>query len=131
MIVDTSAVVALLLGGPEADAISDKLHRENAVMSAVTLVELGAVVGGKLPPQQRRRVDALLDVWQVDIVPFTPSQARIARDAYQDFGRGSGHPARLNLGDCFTYALAAERDDEILYVGDDFSQTDARSALDR
>ncbi|WP_407320222.1 type II toxin-antitoxin system VapC family toxin [Isoptericola halotolerans] len=97
-------------------------------MSAATLAELGIVVG-RLAPQHARRLDELLAEWQVEIVPLTASQARIARDAYRDFGKGTGHPARLNLGDCFTYALTAERHDELLSVGDEFTHTGVRSAL--
>ncbi|WP_277213507.1 type II toxin-antitoxin system VapC family toxin [Isoptericola croceus] len=128
MIVDTSAVVALFLGEPEADRIVDLLLDRPAAMSAATLAELGIVVG-RLAPQHARRLDELLVEWEVEVVPFTASQARIARDAYRDFGNGSGHPARLNLGDCFTYALAAERHDDLLFVGDDFTHTGLRSAL--
>jgi ribonuclease VapC len=128
VIVDTSAVVAVLLGEPPADRIVDLLIGREAAMSAATLTELGIVVG-RLAPQQARRLDALLTEWQVEVVPFTAEHARIARDAYRDYGRGSGHPARLNLGDCFAYALATERRDELLFVGDDFARTDLRAAL--
>ncbi len=65
----------------------------------------------------------------VHIEPVTETQARIARDAYREFGRGSGHPARLNFGDCFAYALAVERDEPLLYQGNDFGHTDVRNAL--
>ena len=65
----------------------------------------------------------------IEVVPVTDEQARIARQAYRDYGRGSGHPANLNFGDCFSYALAAERREPLLYVGDDFGHTDIRSAL--
>jgi ribonuclease VapC len=128
VIVDTSAVVAVLLGEPPADRIVDLLIGREAAMSAATLTELGIVVG-RLAPQQARRLDALLTEWQVEVVPFTAEHSRIARDAYRDYGRGSGHPARLNLGDCFAYALATERRDELLFVGDDFVRTDLRAAL--
>lgn len=128
MIVDTSAVVAVFLSEREADQIVDLLIDRPAAMSAATLAELGIVVG-RLAPQHARRLDALLAEWQVEVAPFTAAQARIARDAYRDFGKGTGHPARLNLGDCFTYALTTERRDELLYVGDDFTHTGVRSAL--
>jgi ribonuclease VapC len=62
--------------------------------------------------------------------PVTESQVRIARSAYRQYGKGSGHPARLNLGDCFAYALARERNEPLLFVGEDFIHTDIRSALD-
>jgi ribonuclease VapC len=66
---------------------------------------------------------------EIEVVPVSVEQARIARAAYRDFGRGSGHPAGLNFGDCFAYALAIDRDETLLFKGDDFSHTDVRSAL--
>jgi ribonuclease VapC len=75
------------------------------------------------------RFDALLAQLDVRVVPFTPSQATIARQAYRDFGRGSGHPAKLNFGDCFAYALAIDTDEPLLFKGDDFHHTDVRVAL--
>jgi len=66
----------------------------------------------------------------IEIVPFTEAQARIARAAHKDFGRRSGHPAQLNFGDCFAYALAVDRDEPLLYKGDDFGHTDVRNALE-
>jgi len=69
-------------------------------------------------------VDALLTTLNIAIVPFDEAQAQVARQAYRDFGRGSGHPAKLNLGDCFTYALAARTLEPLLFVGDDFPHTD-------
>jgi ribonuclease VapC len=65
----------------------------------------------------------------VQIADVTAPQALLAREAYRDFGKGSGHPARLNFGDCFAYALAKERDEPLLYKGDDFGHTDVGSAL--
>jgi len=62
-------------------------------------------------------------------LPVTEAQARIAREAYRDFGRGSGHPARLNFGDCFAYALAKAMNEPLLFKGDDFTRTDITSAL--
>ncbi|WP_029251663.1 type II toxin-antitoxin system VapC family toxin [Paraoerskovia marina] len=129
MIVDTSAIVAVLLDEPAAPAIAELLLTETSAMSAATLVELGAVVGGRLPPQQRRRLDALMELWEIEIVPCDAVQAEIARAAYRDFGRGSGHAARLNLGDCYAYALASDRGEPLLFVGDDFSHTDLTPAL--
>jgi len=76
-----------------------------------------------------RRFDDLLREAQVAIEPVTETQARIARAAYRDFGKGSGHPAKLNFGDCFAYALAKVKDEALLFKGDDFSRTDIRSAL--
>ena len=98
-------------------------------MSAASYVELCSVIDNRIWPRDSRRLDAMLAAYGVEIVPFTASQATIARDAYRDFGKGSGHPAHLNMGDCFSYALAYETDDELLFVGDDFSHTDVRQAV--
>lgn len=125
MIIDTSALVAILGDEPEAEAfveaIRTSLHRR---LSAGTYVELGIVVDGRRDPIASRRVDELLERLSVVIEPVTTSQARIARDAYRDFGKGSGHPAGLNFGDCFAYALARELDEPLLFKGDDFGHTD-------
>ncbi|MEA5053123.1 MAG: type II toxin-antitoxin system VapC family toxin, partial [Propionicimonas sp.] len=89
-----------------------------------TAVELYAVADVRGDPAQRRRADALLRELGVRIVAFDEGQAAIARDAYRDYGRGSGHPAQLNLGDCFGYALAVQANEPLLFVGDDFARTD-------
>lgn len=75
-------------------------------------------------------VDRLLAAWRIQVVPLTVEQARLARAAYRDYGRGSGHPARLNLGDCFAYALAADTGQSLLFKGDDFMHTDIPQALE-
>ena len=133
MIVDSSAVVAVVQDEPEGAAVLAALHDARvgglpASLSAATYVELGAVVGRRSPVLSRR-VEDLLHASAVEIVPFDDEQARVARQAYQDFGRGSGHPARLDLGDCFSYALASVRREPLLFVGDDFTRTDLRSVL--
>lgn len=125
MIVDSSAIVAIWLNEPDASALSQLLLAERHVaMSAATYVELCAVLDNRAAPQDNRRLDALLDAYGVEIVPFTPAQAALARAAYRDFGKASGHPARLNFGDCFAYALAAATGDKLLFVGDNFTHTD-------
>lgn len=93
-------------------------------MSAATAVEVNAVLSRRLRPEDQRRVERLLDVWEIELVHFDAEQAEIASRAYRDFGRGSGHPATLNLGDCFSYALAEVTGEPLLYVGDDFVHTD-------
>lgn len=79
--------------------------------------------------QASDRLDDLLDQFDIVIEPVTEAQARLARRAYRDFGKGSGHPAQLNSGDCFAYALAAERGEPLLFKGHDFSRTDIRAAI--
>ena len=109
--------------------MSKAMTRANFVcMSAASYIELGIVVDNRAMPERNRSVDTILRAYGVEIVPFTASQAIVARDAYRDFGKGSGHRAHLNMGDCFSYALAYETDDELLFVGDDFTYTDVRPA---
>lgn len=130
MIVDTSAIIAILRDEPDAAVFARALaSAESASISAGTYVELGAVVDGARDPVVSRRLDELLGRANVQILPCTADQARIARRAYQDFGRGSGHPARLNFGDCLSYALARDRDEPLLFKGDDFPHTDVRPAV--
>ena len=99
-------------------------------MSAGNYVETAAVVDRNNDPVLSRRLDDLLDAAGVVIEPLTAEHGKIARQAYRDFGRGSGHSARLNLGDCFAYALARATGEPLLFQGDDFAQTDLGSALD-
>lgn len=131
MILDTSAVVAVLRG--EEDAHRHLAAMEGADrlrMSAATLVELTIVVDARRDPVLSRRLDELLDVLGVEVEPFDAEQAVLARRAYRDYGKGSGHAAGLNLGDCFTYALAAVSGEALLFKGDDFAATDLTAALD-
>lgn len=130
MIVDTSAIVALIQGEAHAPKIEELLLAHTSRISAATVVEVRAVVGGRFGSDGLRRVDALLRRFETSVVPFDEDQADAAGAAYRDYGRGSGHPARLNLGDTFSYALAYVADEPLLYVGDDFSRTDIRSALE-
>jgi ribonuclease VapC len=130
MIVDTSAVIAILKGEPGHESLTKAILADpDPRMSAATAVELYAVADIRGQPAQRRRIDALLTTLRIRLVPFDETQAQIARNAYSDFGRGSGHPAKLNLGDCFSYALAAHTGEPLLFVGDDFTTTDLQPAL--
>ena len=122
MIVDTSAIVAMLQLEPEATAMLRVLSRtSDTSMSAATYLECGIVIDGAKDPTASANLDALLRDLRIAIEPVTEAQARLARQAYRDFGKGSGHPARLNFGDCFAYALATERGEPLLYKGDDFA----------
>jgi ribonuclease VapC len=129
MVVDTSALVAILLGEPEADrfarALADAPVR---LLSVVSRVELSFVIEGRKGETGRADVDLLLRDGSFDIVSVTPQQAEIAVDAFRRFGRGR-HRARLNIGDCFAYALAVATDHTLLFKGDDFIHTDIRPAL--
>lgn len=129
MIVDSSAIVAMLRKEPEARAFFTKLTEEGlAMISAANYLETAIVVDGKRDPILSARLDALLRDLAIEIAPVTPSQAKIARQAYRDFGRGSGHKAQLNYGDCFAYALAMERGEPLLFKGEDFVHAGVESA---
>ena len=130
MIIDSSALIAILRDEAVAPTLVTVL-RDAATrsISAGTLLEASIVADGPRDPVRSSRYDAMLEELDLEVVPVTGSQVRIARQAYRDFGRGSGHPANLNFGDCFSYALAAERREPLLYVGEDFGHTDIRSAL--
>jgi ribonuclease VapC len=129
MIIDTSAIIAILRDEPEApsfaNAIAGAVTRR---VSAVNYVEAGAVIDASRDPVASRRFDDLFRAAELLIEPVTESQARIAREAYRDFGKGSGHPAALNFGDCFAYALAKSAAEPLLFKGDDFTRTDLASA---
>ncbi|UYK39756.1 type II toxin-antitoxin system VapC family toxin [Microbacterium terricola] len=130
MIVDSSALIAIIQGEPGAHDLLAALQATTApAISSATLTEASIVADGSRDPVKIARFDDLVAAVGFDVVPLTATQAALARQAYRDFGRGSGHPARLNLGDCFTYALAKERREPVLYVGEDFSHTDLASAL--
>jgi ribonuclease VapC len=132
VIVDTSALVAILRAEPEAATYADAI--ENAAtrrISATNFVEAAVVIDGSRDPIASRRFDDLCREAELIIEPVTEAQARTAREAYRDFGKGSGHPAKLNFGDCFAYALAKIAGEPLLFKGDDFSQTDVQSVAPR
>lgn len=130
MIVDTSAVIAVVLGELESEAVAAALARAaNSRISAPNYVELCAVLQRRGRPEIGRMVDRLLAAYDIRIAPFDADQARIAAQAYRDYGRGSGHPARLNLGDSYSYALASATGEPLLYCGADFTHTDIPSAV--
>jgi ribonuclease VapC len=130
MIVDASAIVAILQREPDWCIYSHAIEADKSTsISAVTYLETSIVIDSKRDPATSRALDRLIESGRIEIEPVTVEQARIARQAYRDYGRGSGHPANLNFGDCFSYALAREKREPILFKGDDFSQTDLRSAV--
>jgi ribonuclease VapC len=129
MIIDTSALAAIVFGEADRDSYRRAIAQApRRVISAATYVELGIVVDSRRDPVLSRSVDDLLNGLGIEVADVTAGQAKIARSAHRDFGRGSGHPARLNLGDCFPYALAKESDEPLLFKGDDFGYTDVRRA---
>lgn len=130
MIVDTSAIVAILRDEPDAEAFAGAIaNAKIRRVSAVNYVEAAAVIDGSRDPIASRRFDDFFREASFSIEAVTAEQALIAREAYRDFGRGSGHPARLNFGDCFSYALAKAKNEPLLFKGRDFKHTDLDSAF--
>ena len=130
MIIDTSAVIAVLKEESDAPRFLRvlTLSAEPKRMSAANYLEAAIVVDANRNPLLSRRLDELIVQTEIMAEPVTLEQANIARAAYRDFGRGSGHPARLNFGDCFAYALAKSMREPLLFKGDDFPQTDVAIA---
>jgi len=130
VIIDVSALLAVLLNEPERsrfeEAIAADLYPR---ISAASYLEAGIIADSRRDPMRSRYLDTFLASAEIAIEPVTAEQAVIARTAYRDFGKGSGHPAKLNFGDCFSYALAKAYDEELLFKGDDFSHTDIRPAV--
>ncbi|MGY1551539.1 type II toxin-antitoxin system VapC family toxin [Microbacterium sp. A588] len=128
MIVDSSAFVAVLLDEPEGKAYGALLASEPVKLSAATLTECSIVLEGKRERGLTERFEELLRVTDAEVVPVNEAIARTAFAAHRRYGRGSGSPAKLNFGDCFSYALAIARDEPLLFKGDDFIHTDVRVA---
>lgn len=130
MIIDSSALLCILKREPEYPQMREALANSlSAKMSAGSYVESSIVADRFKNPLLSRRLDELIAEFDIAIEPVTAEQARIARQAYRDYGKGSGHRANLNFGDCFSYALARDKREPILFKGDDFIHTDLRSAL--
>jgi ribonuclease VapC len=133
LVVDTSALMAILLGEPEAEELRGRIAcASERVISAANFVELGTVIAGRSGKGDAQAVlacERLLAAAAITIAPITADLARRALHARIRFGRGFGHRARLNFGDCFAYALAISLDAPLLFIGDDFPHTDVRSAL--
>ncbi|MDN2578878.1 type II toxin-antitoxin system VapC family toxin [Aquibium sp. ELW1220] len=130
MIVDASAILAMLLKEPEVLAFADHIGgcAEEAVISPVNYLEIALRIDRGETPELSAALDPLLASLEMRIAAITPEQAYLAREAYQRFGKGN-HPARLNQGDCFAYALAKSRGEALLFKGDDFRQTDVEAAF--
>lgn len=130
MVIDTSALVAILFREPEAEVFGRALAAAPVrLLSIVSRVELSFVVEGRKGDAGRADLEWLLREGGFDIVAVSPQHGDIAIDAFRRYGKGRGHPAGLNIGDCFAYALAAATGQPLLFKGDDFVHTDIRSAL--
>ena len=127
MILDSSAVVAILRAEPEALIMAKAMSLgEVRGISAVSYLEAAIVIDSGRDPIASRRFDDFFREADIVIEPVTFNQAKIARDAYRDFGKGR-HRAGLNFGDCFAYAFAKEKGESLLFKGDDFRHTDIES----
>jgi ribonuclease VapC len=128
VILDTSAVGAIFFGEPEGDLYLQKIHdADHCSISAANFVELSMVIEGQLGPEAGRQLDMFFRRAEIVIEVVTVEQAHLARQAFFDFGKGR-HPAQLNFGDCFAYALARSSGEPLLFKGTDFSKTDIRKA---
>jgi len=129
VILDTSAVIAVLQNEPLAPELVAVLQNAPIKrMSAANLVEAGIILQARYGDHGERELDLFVQRANLEIVPVTQEHAEYARSAYRRFGRGR-HAAGLNFGDCFAYALARALDEPLLFVGEDFAQTDVRAAL--
>ena len=128
MIIDTSAMVAILYGEPEATAFTRLIYNsETSRISVANYLELSMVIEKQIGPEGTRQVDAFFRRAAIDIEPVTMEQGNLARQAFLDFGKGR-HKAGLNFGDCFAYALDKDFAEPLLFKGNDFGETDIRSA---
>lgn len=130
MIIDSSALIAILRAEPDASQMAHAIERAlDRRISAANWLETAVVIDASRDPVASRRFDELVQTAELRVESVTPDQARIARDAYRDFGKGSGHKASLNFGDCFAYALAKTAGEPLLFKGNDFGHTDVVPAL--
>lgn len=128
MVIDTSALVAILFDEPDAGRFARAIAAAGRrLVSAANLLEAGIVIDNQIGPTAGRQLDALVERAAITVAAVSPEQVWVARQAYLDFGKGN-HPAGLNFGDCFAYALAKTTGDRLLFKGDDFSQTDLPAA---
>jgi ribonuclease VapC len=129
MVIDTSVLVAILCDEPDAPLFEAAIESDaTRLISAATLLETAIVIEARFGEDGGRELDLLIHKAQIEIAPFDQEQAEIAREAYRTYGRGR-HPAALNYGDCFAYALSAVRGEPLLYKGDDFAKTNVEKAV--
>jgi ribonuclease VapC len=129
MVIDSSALIAILLGEPDAKLFSDAIaNAPKRIVSAFSALETSIVIESKKGELGGRELDLLLHKARIEIVPINEDQFELGRRAWRDFGKGR-HPAGLNIGDCCSYALSKYSGEPLLFKGDDFSKTDIQSAL--
>jgi len=130
IVVDTSVLVAILKGEPEASSFVDHIEsRPGSCMSAGSLLECGIVIGSRAGEAGLRAVQELCASLLLEVVPVDAAQSRLGSEAFLRYGRGARNRAQLNFGDCFAYALAKTRNLPLLFKGNDFVHTDVRPAL--
>jgi ribonuclease VapC len=128
--VDTSVLIAVLKNEPDAPLLIGRMATASQrYLSAGSILECGIVVGAKYGDAGLQAMRELCDGLSLDIVPVDVEQSRTGYEAFRRYGRGSSHPAKLNFGDCFAYALAKTRNLPLLFKGDDFIHTDIEPAL--
>ncbi len=129
MVIDTSALVAILLEEPEAKQFARAIAADpQRFICTFTVLEAGIVIEARKGESGARELDLLLHRAEIEMVSLTSEQVEIARSAWRIYGKGR-HPAGLNIGDCCSYALAKSLDEPLLFKGGDFSQTDIKTAL--
>ena len=129
MVVDSSAILAVLFNEPERNAFADALSADAVrLMSSVNVLEAAVVVSSRKGPHGARELDLLLHLAEIVVMPFTPDHLRLARDVCERYGKGR-HPAGLNLGYCCAYALAHYTGEPLLFKENDFPRTDVTAAL--
>ena len=138
MILDTSVVIAIILGEPDAQELTQRIHSEDTVLiSAATLAETYVVIQSKAQAESGydpelfenavQQVDSFIKALDITVVPFGPRHARVAAEALESFGKGH-HPAKLNFGDCMSYAAARESGEPLFFKDQDFRLTDIPTA---
>ena len=132
MVIDASALVVMLTGEPEADAFADRVEASREpITSPIAIFEAVLAIRRKHHCsvfEARQAVLGFVTAAGITLMPITDKEAELALEAFDLYGKGTGHPARLNMGDCFSYALARSCDMPLLFKGDDFSRTDIANA---
>ncbi len=129
MVIDSSAVIAILFDEPEAESLLSQIAvAEVCRLSSASLVEIGIVLRRDAAVPRRAAFDEMLRLFSIKIKSVTEEQAYLALGAYDRFGKGTGHSAGLNYGDCFSYALAKQTGEPLLFKGNDFTHTDLDAA---
>ena len=124
MVIDTSAIIAILTAEPETNRLAHAIATDTKrIMSSFSLLEAGIVIESRKGKSGTRELDILLHRINIEIIPLTSELSQLAQEAWCRFGKGR-HPAKLNIGDCCSYALAKHSEEPLLFKGNDFSQTD-------